>query len=167
MVMTKSSETLEEAQRLAITGDYLGAIALINSVLKREPNNVEALRFKGNVIELKVFHSELNENNKFVRSPEILKARVCYEKALLLEPNNPGVLADLGTHWNNLGNTDKAICFFDRVIALLPDLPELSSSGDDFMEALEGKIEILLARGEEVDEVTRLQQQLNAIICAD
>lgn len=161
--MTKSSETLEDAQRLAIAGDYFGALAHIDSVLQREPNNVEALRFKGNVIELKVFDSELNENNKFVRSPEILKARACYEKVLLLEPNNPGVLADLGTHWNNLGNTDKAMYFFDRAIALLPDVPESNSSSDDFVEALEGKIEILLVLGEDENEITRLRQQLNAI----
>lgn len=161
--MTKSSETLEDAQRFAITGDYFGALASIDSVLEQEPNNVEVLRFKANVIELKVFDCELNENNKFVHSPEILKARACYEKALLLESNNPGVLADLGTHWNNMGNTDKAMYFFDRVIALLPDLPEPNSSNDDFAEALEGKIEILLTQGGNQNEITCLQQQLDAI----
>lgn len=160
--MTKSSEILENAQRLAITGDYIGALARIDSVLKREPNNVEALRFKGNVIELKVFDSELNENNKFVRSSEMLKARICYEQALLLVPDNPGVLADLGTHWNNLGNADKAMYFFNRVIALISGLPELSSSCDDFVEALEGKIEILLEKGDTA-EVKELQQQLRLL----
>jgi len=160
--MSKNSETLKHAQRLAITGDYLGALARIDSVLKREPKNVEALRFKGNVIELKVFDCELNENNEFVRSPEILKARVCYEQALLLEPNNPGVLADLGTHWNNLGNTDKAMYFFDKVIALLSGLQGLNSTSDDFVEALEGKIEILLERGDTA-EAMQLQQQLQLL----
>lgn len=155
-------EALEEAQRLSLAGNYKEALACVDSVLRRSPHDVEALRFKGNIIELAVFADELDTGPDFVRSPEMLKARECYEQALTFEPTHTGVLADLGTHWKNLGNDGKAIEFFEKVIALLPDTPDPNSDNDSFVEALEGEIEILQRQGD-VAGTQRLLHRLNML----
>jgi tetratricopeptide (TPR) repeat protein len=153
-----SAHTLNNARMLSIAGDYIEALHLIDSMLRLNPFNVEALRMKGNIIELKVFDSELNYDFEFVNSPEILKARTCYEQALLYEPSHTGILADLGTHWMNLGNSDKALYYFDKVMELLSDHSKLGDCRDDFTEALEGKIEILQQRGD-IEGAVELQRK--------
>lgn len=160
--MAENYEALENARKLSIAGDYLGALARIETVLAKNPHEVEALRLKGNVIELRVFERELNSGEAFVRSPEVLKARACYEQALLLQPEHIGVLADLGTHWKNLGNNNKALEFFDKVIALLPVAPNVEFDSDPIVEALEGKIEILEEQGD-TEGAQRVQQQLRLL----
>lgn len=160
--MAENIKYLEDARKLSIAGDYSEALACIEVVLNQNSNKVEALRLKGNIIELKVFRDELNSNYDFVRSPEILKARACYEQALRLQPNHAGVLVDLGTHWKNLGNFDKALPYFDRVIALQASLSEFNSERDDLVEALQEKIDILEQRGEVVG-TQQLKQLLDSL----
>jgi tetratricopeptide (TPR) repeat protein len=138
--ITEDSDILENAKRLALSGNYRLALTLIESVIERKPHHVEALRFKGNVIELQGFACKLGDNNyDFINSSEIKIAGHCYEQALLLAPEHTGVLVDLGNYWKNLGNTDKAIYFFDKVIELLSNF---DTKNEDFIEAIESKREI-------------------------
>ena len=139
---------LENAQRLAMIGHYGKAQACLDALLRKYPNHVDTLRLKGNIIELEAFADELDGKGDFVHSPEVAKARACYEQALALQPNHIGILADMGTHWKNLGNHEQALAFFDNVIAQLSDTASLSTDHDSFEEALEGKIEILQQQGD-------------------
>lgn len=153
---------LEHAQRLAMTGHYGEALACLDALLQKMPHHVDALRLKGNIIELEAFADELNGKGDFAHSPEVVKARVCYEQALALQPAHIGILTDLGTHWKNLGDHEQAMDFFEKVIAQLSDTTSLATDHDSFEEALEGKIDILQQQGNEAG-VQELQQLLSTL----
>lgn len=150
-------DTLTDALASARSGDYMVALSRIQSVLSRRPNHLEALIFKGNVLELQALDREQDmASSGVLRSPEMRKARVCYEKALLLQPNNLTVLADLGDHWRYLDNSEKAVKYYDQVIKM-GGLTGDERAVDAFVQALEGKIEILEARGDKDDAQTLKQ----------
>lgn len=152
-------ETLREALAHARSGEYMHARALIESVLERDPHHLEALIFKGNVLELEMLdRGAQDEAFSLSRSSGMKKARVCYEKALLLQPNNLTVLADLGDHWGFMDDQGQALKYYDRVIKL-GGLSGDERDVDAFVQAVEGKIQILEERGD-MDEAQRLRQQL-------
>ena len=153
---------LENAQRLAMIGQYGEAQACLDALLQKIPHHVDTLRLMGNIIELEAFPEELDGKGDFVHSPEVAKARECYEQALALQPNHIGILADLGTHWKNLGNHDQAMAFFEKVIAQLSDTANLATENGSFEEALEGKIEILQQQGN-LAEAQRMQHLLETL----
>jgi cytochrome c-type biogenesis protein CcmH/NrfG len=47
-----------------------------------------------------------------------------YEKALVVQPDNPDVRTDLGTSYWYTGNADKAIANFEKVLAIRPNNPQ-------------------------------------------
>ncbi len=151
-------DTLIDALGLARSGEYMVALSRIESVLSRRPNYAEALMFKGNAIELKILDMETDRISGPVRSPEMKKARVCYEKALLLQPNNVMILADLGTHYRYIGNDEEAIKYYDKVIKMGNQADDVQAAYS-YVEALEGKIRILEERGEK-DDALQLKQLL-------
>ncbi len=134
------------------------ALSRIQSVLSRHPNHIEALIFKGNALELQALDREQGRTSGPLRSPEMTKARVCYEKALLIQSDNLTVLADLGDHWSYLGNSEKALKYYDQVIRMSGPTGD-ERAVDAFVQALEGKIEILEARGDK-DDALKLKQLL-------
>lgn len=153
---------LENAQRLAMIGLYDEAQACLDALLQKIPHHVDTLRLMGNIIELEAFAEELDGNGDFVHSPEVAKARACYEQALAWQPNHIGILADLGTHWKNLGNHEQAMAFFEKVIAQLSNTANPATDHDGFEEALEGKIEILQQQGN-LAEAQRMQHLLETL----
>lgn len=157
--MPEKQTLLKQAQKLAISGDYQNASICLEKILSQTPDHIETLRFKGNILELKAFDEQLNQNIDLADSPEMREARACYEQSLALAPNHPGLLADLGTHWKNLDNADKATDYFDRALAQVLTLPHNSEIADIAMEALEGKIEILHSQGK-LKEAQHLETKL-------
>ncbi len=153
-------QTLEEAKSLSISGLYREALALIEPLLVQNPRDVDALRLKGNILELQVLETEAEmQGKKHVTSVAFRKARACYEQILLIEPNHLGAMTDLGSHWHSLGEDSKALRYFDRVIAF-PHACTLHR--DEFIEAVEGKIEILREQGD-AKTVASLEETLRGI----
>lgn len=95
--MPEKQTLLKQAQKFAISGDYQNAFACLEKILSQNPDHIETLHFKGNVLELKAFDDQLNKNINLADSPEMQEARACYEQSLALAPNHPGILTDLGT----------------------------------------------------------------------
>ncbi|MGL5631012.1 MAG: hypothetical protein ACRDD3_01525 [Azovibrio sp.] len=149
--MPEKQTLLKQAQKFAISGDYQNAFACLEKILSQNPDHIETLHFKGNVLELKAFDNQLNKNINLTDSPEMQEARACYEQSLILAPNHPGILTDLGTHWKNLDNEEKAADYFDCALAQIPaqiaESPENNEITNIAMEALDEKMEILRAQG--------------------
>lgn len=167
--MPEPHALLQRAQKPAISGDYPHAFACLEKILSQTPDHIETLRFKGNILELKAFHDQLNKNINLGNCPEMMQARTCYEHALAHAPNHPGLLADLGTHWKNLGNADKAMDYLDRTLAqVLPQIPPPSHDSelnDIALEALEEKIEILHAQGKHKEAQYFVAKQVQLQTC--
>jgi tetratricopeptide (TPR) repeat protein len=153
---------LERAKFLSLSGAYEEALAIVNDVLLIQPQDIEALRLKGNIIELKVLSREVSSGGLYVQSAEFTIARQCYERILMLEPSNVMALVDLGSHWKNLGEYLKAQEFYDRATNLLKAGYYTLSRKDEMKEVLEGQIEISRHLGYG-DKAKALEQELQAL----
>jgi tetratricopeptide (TPR) repeat protein len=136
-MQSRISSDIEDARMASLSGDYQAALEIIDVVLEKFPLDIEALRLKGNTIELKVL-AEMTPVSTSVRAVEIAAARDCYEKILEQEPNDLQALRDLADHVKNFGRRADAIVRFRELIDLLRDEAAL---GRDVQEDLADAIE--------------------------
>jgi len=146
---TQHQSRLEEAKSDALAGRWKEALRIVDSVLLTSPNDLDALRLKGNVIELEIFDEERESRQKFVQSGRIQEAADCYEKILAIEPSNLLALVDLGTHWKNRGVFQRALSYYERALALLKAGAYGQSWDDEMEEMMNGQIEIARELGDE------------------
>ena len=102
-----------------MSGQYGEALAALEKVVGRQPEDVEALRLKGNILELKVLDRAQYRSENLLRSRDWLAARKCYESILSVDPENTLALIDLGDHYRNMGASTKALEYYEVAIALL------------------------------------------------
>jgi tetratricopeptide (TPR) repeat protein len=112
-------ETLESIRNEAIGGGYQRALERLDAMLIEKPDAVEALRLKGNILELRALDGAQYHAKKLLALPDFVCARKCYERILELDPHNTLALADLGDHYKNLGAYDKAVSYLVRAAKLL------------------------------------------------
>lgn len=153
-------DALEQAKSLSLAGDYASALRLIEQVLELDPKDIDALRLKGNVIELEIMDREANQPTKFLYSVEVGRARACYERILLLDPSHVGALVDLGAHWKNRGEMAKALEYFDKALQLYEK--NVPADHESIVEAMEAKLEIL-REGDDSAAIGALEQKLQGI----
>jgi Flp pilus assembly protein TadD len=119
--LTKSDrvEKLEEARMLALESNFSAADKIISELLQDRPDDVEALRLKGNVLE----QAELEKNefaaDRLTLSARYIAAGACYEEILRLDATNTCALLDLGDHFLNLDALDQAQTYYSRALELL------------------------------------------------
>ena len=125
-------DALESAKMAVLSGDYDGALRTIASLLEAYPEDVEAMRLKGNAIELKVF-SQMEPISIDGRIADLTSARVCYEKILAKTPNDTLTLKDLADHEKNFGRKADASVLYLKLIDILE---RESALGRDVKEEL-------------------------------
>lgn len=104
------SRTLEEAWRLQKAGDHHGAAALLEEIMRREPEQVQVI---------------VNLANLYLRDlGEPAKALSLYEQALALDPHRASTHVNLGVYYLRMGERVKALEHFGRAIALDSKLAE-------------------------------------------
>ena len=113
------SETLESIRNEAIGGGYQRALERLDAMLSEKPDELEAIRLKGNVLELRAFDGAQYHAKKLLLLPDFVGARKCYERILELDPRNTLALADLGDHYKNLGAHKKAVSYLVQAAKLL------------------------------------------------
>lgn len=150
---SKRINTLESARRLSLGGSYEAALQEIDQLLETGRADLEALRLKGNILELKALDANEQSSKKLMTSADYLEARKCYEEILVKDPSNTMALTDLGDHFKNLGAYDKAFDYYaqawnflkrsegqaawlDEVEELGQRVSELHSTKPDFEAAL-------------------------------
>jgi tetratricopeptide (TPR) repeat protein len=115
------------------TGDFDGAIALLDEVLARNPADANALFYLGLSRAGKQQHKEAIE--PLTRVTE-------------LQPEFPGAWLQLGICYGKVGDTEKALSAYDRVLKLEPgNAAALYNSGLLFFEA--NRVDEALARFEQ------------------
>ena len=83
--------------------------AALKSELKQNSDNIDL------IIQIANHYYDLN---KFSDAIEY------YEKALVLQPDNPSAIADCGVMYYKAGDSDKALNYLDKAINLQPDLDQ-------------------------------------------
>ena len=156
------SETLESIRNEAIGGGYQRALERLDAMLSKKPDEVEALRLKGNVLELRAFDGAQYHAKKLLLLPDFVCARKCYERILELDPRNTLALADLGDHYKNLGAYDKAVFYLVQVAKLL----EAGESRLSLREEAEEMIDRIADFGkqEQSDEISYIERICREVI---
>jgi tetratricopeptide (TPR) repeat protein len=145
------SRRLETIRDTAIEGDCDTALAELQNLLKATPEDIQALRLKGNVLEMRALDRAQYSSQKLVRSRDYIDARLCYEKILALDPDNTLALIDLGDHYRHLGAFGKATTFYERAIVLLSKGKSSWSRRDEAEEVFERTIQLYRELGKDAD----------------
>ena len=116
---TTRIQFLESIRNEAVGGGYEKALITLNQFLEENPTETEALRLKGNILELGALDGAQYHSKKLLRLPDYVHAQECYEKILDIDAHNTLALIDLGDHYKNLGAYDKAVSYLARAASLL------------------------------------------------
>jgi tetratricopeptide (TPR) repeat protein len=117
--MSQHTEALEDARVFSLQGDYEAALRVVNDVLQNAPGCVDALRLKGNVLELKAFDESEHSSKPLALCADYIAARECYEAILSEHPENVLAHLDLADHFKNLDAFDKALQLYASALTAL------------------------------------------------
>lgn len=143
----KRHEILELARASALAGEYVSARRQLGHLLNIDPRDLDALRLLGNALELQAIDDAHRLNIEMNDCESFKHARACYQRILLADPNHVGALVDLGTYWRNGGENGFALEYYERALACLSP-QSYKETPDEFLEALQGKIELLENAGD-------------------
>jgi tetratricopeptide (TPR) repeat protein len=138
----KSAEALEAIRDEAVSGSYQLALAKLENLLVDDPEAIEAMRLKANILELRALDGAQYHSKKLLNLPDFVEARQYYENILSLDPRNTLALADLCDHYKNLGAYDKSINYLEQAAALLAAGECRLSLEEERQEILDRIIEI-------------------------
>ncbi len=156
-------QQLETIRSLATAGRYDEALVNVSKVLKHNPNDLEALRLRGNILELKVLDYGQFRPQKLMRSKEYLEARSCYEQILKVDPNNTLALIDMGDHFFNVDAYDRAEAYYVNALSLLRNGEFRLSWEDELREAFDRYMDLCEQRGD-LHKKSKLQQERDKLI---
>lgn len=137
-------QVLEEARSLSLDGRYEEALLMVDRLLRVAADDVDALRLRGNVLELHALDRHERSNKRLMSSDEYVEARRCYERILTLEPHNTMALMDLGDHYKNLSAFDRALEYYAQVATALANKHD-SDSQDQAEDLLRAVREVLVS----------------------
>lgn len=136
--MTIAEKWLYEGRRLHDAGQLGKAAGFYQRVLKRDPNNADALFFLGSLMIAKGNYDLGVE---------------CLEKVVNIRPNWSEARNNLGTAYQYLGNYSKSLEHYDKACEIRPD----------FTEALNNR-SILLTK---LMDVTQALENINQVLAID
>jgi Flp pilus assembly protein TadD len=159
-----NAEQLLQIKSLAMRGEYGIALACLEGLLQEDPRNVDALRLKGNVIELAAYSEDYRPGEQGGQAPRVEEAESCYREILRLDPANVLAMIDLGDHHCNLGNFDLADSMYDKAIDCLLNGHYCLDFSDEAISAYDGKIDIARTRGGSDQTIVELEQAQAALV---
>jgi tetratricopeptide (TPR) repeat protein len=109
---TDTTNPRGDAWELGLQGRYDAALEIMEGLLSKAPTDIESLRMKGNLLELKAMDLLEHSVKKLTSSSDYLAARQCYESILEIDPRNVTAHIDLGDHYRNLGAKDRALDYY-------------------------------------------------------
>jgi tetratricopeptide (TPR) repeat protein len=120
-----------------LEGRPADALKALEGMLAADADYIEALRLKGNILEVAALEQADRDQDTPLKHPGMWEARRCYERILQLDPDNTLALIDLGDHFGNLYAYEKAEDFYQRAIALLERGVFRWSLGDEIQEVFD------------------------------
>lgn len=140
----KHIEQLEKAKTLAIIHrQYNKALKIVNYLLKLKSSDIDALRLKGNILDLQTLDLMRDQSVISTDAQNFDHARICYEKILKLDPGNIVALIDMGDYWERRENYEIALEYYNKAIERLRNGHFYNSFEDECEEAFWSKAELL------------------------
>ena len=128
-----------------------------------DPDDVQALRLKGNILEMRALDRAQHTTDKLLRSRDYVAARACYESILAIDKDNTLALIDMGDHFRNLGALEQALSYYEQAIDRLSKGRFSWSRREEVIEAFGQGIELYQQLGKESD-VARLTVQRKRLV---
>lgn len=138
-----TNKALQSAVNYHRGGDLKQAEALYKKVLKKQPNNIDALRMLGGIcyqlgdydnairyikkeIEIRPSNADAHNNLGLVLQARGLLSEAIeyFRKAITLKPHFPEAYYNLGFAYQNTGKTEEAIMHYRKAIEIEPGLVE-------------------------------------------
>jgi len=135
--VSTSDEELSDARMLTLTGEYQGALSIVARILQFDPYNIEALRLRGNTLELMMLGS-LGPVPAADKATDLDVALNCYEAILKIVPGDTLAMKDLADHYSNYRDKRYALELYAKLIYVLR---EKAASGVDVGDELRDAIE--------------------------
>lgn len=141
-MVSDRKDRLTEAQGLGLQGYYESALEMLEELLRENPSDLESLRMKGNLLELKALEIRETGRQKLTTSADYLTARKCYEKILEVNPRDAGAHIDLGDHYRNLDANDKALDHYKEAESALQRISVGTAWKEDVVQLLDGVVQL-------------------------
>jgi len=142
MRLKEMEGAVKEAKEKIGQGDYDGAISMLEDVLTKDSDDLNALYLIGMSYSKKQMYTEAIEAlSKVVQvapnfPPAQFELAICYQnrgdketaldhnrRTLELDPNNPDAAFNAGLILFDLNRVDEALAFFEKAVSLRPDDP--------------------------------------------
>jgi tetratricopeptide (TPR) repeat protein len=135
---------LERAKNLSIVErQYDKALEIISKLLESDRKDIDALRLKGNILDLMGSDPIQDVTETSGAMDNFEKARECYEEILRIDPQNTLALIDMGDYWEQMGDYEIALKFYDKAIELLKKGHFYISYEDEMEEAFSSRSELI------------------------
>lgn len=137
--------TLENAKSLALSEDFEQALNLVELLLRNSPHDTEALCFKGNVLEMWFQFDRYHSSSDVAHTSDrrIYDAKYCYEMVLQEDPNSTRALRDLADNLKELGEKERALEYYNKLVSVLTEFLPDDSIQEDLEEAINERAELL------------------------
>jgi len=135
--MPEIVDQLANARMLALTGEFQEALSIISQILEIDPSNIEALRLRGNAIELSAL-GEMSPGPIEDRSRDLDLALESYEAILRIVPEDTLAMKDLADHYSRFRDKNHALKLYSQLIGVLQ---KQETRGLDVREELREAIE--------------------------
>lgn len=128
-------------------GDFASALKDVEGLLRVHPDQAALLNLKGVILEFwsacRDLHTKPFESG-FLRE----RALQCYEQALSVDPHSVDAVTNIGDHWRDKGNLDRAITWYDQAIAMLDAGRATEEPQDSYHDVYHSKLWALRDAGE-------------------
>lgn len=118
MTDEERNEIIGKASKSVILSkDFNSALELLEGMLDNDPNDIDALSLKGNIIDLYVSQTKnLSEEEKIDKLNE---SKGYYEKILRINSNFVRAIIDIGDYWEQFDNYQSALEWYYKARDLL------------------------------------------------
>ncbi|QOX77502.1 hypothetical protein FY034_00605 [Trichlorobacter lovleyi] len=145
-----TKKQMELAGRLGLSGEYEGALSVLDRLIEVYPKYIGAILYKGNLLDLWGLSGAVEE----MESEKLFEtARACYEQALEMDLDCIPAYIDLGDYWERKGEHENAIKSLNTAIKMLEDGKCWVSREEEIDDAFSRKASILRGLGREDEAV--------------
>ena len=119
MTAKNKNDILEKAKFISLLEKkYKEAIKLLDHFLVKHRNDLDALRLKGNILDLKGLDSSVGLKETEIEScfTEALK---CYYAILFIDNQNANAMIDIGDYWERKNDCQEALRWYNLAIDAL------------------------------------------------
>ena len=138
---------IAEALAHGSSRNYRAAYAILDEALAKWPGHVDALRTKGNILDMEAFLEISEDEDPDPADPRFAEASRLYEEALRQDPNDTLTLVDAAESRARNGDVESSMSAFEHAIHLLKEPSIDIDAVDELVNAHRSRLHVLIDCG--------------------